>query len=207
MEKRKANWYLEKNLGIKVSDDPITVRLNFEPRGKAVGETGDYYRLEKQNMCVVCGRKDKFIRKNVIPRDYRRYFPGNILILIIYFFLYNLKILLQNISEILKDHTSHDVLLLCPECHQNSNLFDLIMREQLVNLCNAPIAAKDGGHRSMEDPVLKRLRSQAKALLFNFDKIPEERRLKLSKDILNHFKDENEISNELLKQIVEIDIT
>jgi hypothetical protein len=72
---KKAEWYLQKQLAIQVKDDPFTIRLNFEPAGRAVGEVGRYYQLEKLNECVVCGRKDSYLRKNVVPREYRKFFP------------------------------------------------------------------------------------------------------------------------------------
>jgi exonuclease 3'-5' domain-containing protein 2 len=59
-----------------VSEDPLTVRLRFEPAGRAVGDVGKYYQLTKENRCVVCGADRSYIKKNVVPREYRKYFPG-----------------------------------------------------------------------------------------------------------------------------------
>lgn len=67
--------YIEKDIGEKISDDPFTVRLKFEPAGRAVGETGKFYQTPKANQCVVCGDDKNYIRKNVVPREYRKYFP------------------------------------------------------------------------------------------------------------------------------------
>lgn len=123
------------------------MRLKFEPAGRAVGETGKYYQIAKENQCVVCGDSEKYVRKNVVPREYRRYFPrkqektnqiltsNNI----------NLRVYSLCFAAVMKDHTSHDVLLLCPRCHQRSNIFDLQVREKLAFDCDAPIASKDGG--------------------------------------------------------------
>lgn len=74
-DKKKAEWYVSKQLGEVVSEEPFTVKLKFEPSGRALGEVGKYYTLVKVNQCVVCGTSDKFIRKNVVPREYRKYFP------------------------------------------------------------------------------------------------------------------------------------
>jgi len=63
-DRKKAEWYITKNLGTLVETDPYTVRLNFEPSGRALGEVGQYYTQVKL-----------FIRKNVVPREYRKYFP------------------------------------------------------------------------------------------------------------------------------------
>ena len=42
--------YLAKDMGYKVCDDPLTVKLKFEPTGKL-----KYYLTLKENICVVCG--------------------------------------------------------------------------------------------------------------------------------------------------------
>ena len=54
-----------------VSDDPLSLKLNFEPAGKP-GKDRRYYMEEKRNVCVVCGRDSDCIRKNIVPHEYRR---------------------------------------------------------------------------------------------------------------------------------------
>lgn len=68
--------------------------------------------------------------------------------------LCSLKILFA-ISAIMKDHTSHDILLLCPQCHQISNIADLKLRQELATICDAPFTYGDGGTRLIERPDLK----------------------------------------------------
>lgn len=75
-DRKKAEWYVSKKLGEVVCEDPFTVKLSFEPSGRALGQVGQYYTQVKVNQCVVCGASDKFIRKNVVPREYRKYFPS-----------------------------------------------------------------------------------------------------------------------------------
>ena len=41
-------------------------------------EVGQYYTQEKANHCVVCGSNGSYIRKNVVPREYRKHFPGKL---------------------------------------------------------------------------------------------------------------------------------
>lgn len=67
---------MEKGLASVVGEAPLTVRLRFEPAGRSVGDVGRFYQIAKENKCVVCGATDSYIRKNVVPREYRRYFPG-----------------------------------------------------------------------------------------------------------------------------------
>lgn len=55
----------------------------------------------------------------------------------------------------MKDHTSHDVVLLCPRCHQISNMQDLRLREQLAIECDAPFTSKNTNVKEIEVPHLK----------------------------------------------------
>lgn len=75
IDNKKAMWYVNKGIGEIVKEDPLTVRLKFEPAGRAVGQTGKYYQMAKENKCVVCGETNNYVRKNVVPREYRRHFP------------------------------------------------------------------------------------------------------------------------------------
>ena len=54
-----------------VTENPPTIMTNFEPAGRP-GDEREYYLTEKENRCVVCGRMDSYIRKNVVPHEYRR---------------------------------------------------------------------------------------------------------------------------------------
>lgn len=132
IDRRKASWYLNQNLGTQVSEQPFTVRLNFEPAGRAVGDVGRYYQTPKENQCVVCGRRDAYIRKNVVPREYRKHFP-----------------------VVMKSHTSHDILLLCPSCHQLSNISDNKIRNKLSITCEAPFGHGEGVSKYHDDQQLR----------------------------------------------------
>ena len=99
---KKARWYVLKGLGEYVDETKTNVRLKFEPAGRPEGQAGEYYLTEKCNRCVVCGEKQAYLRKYIVPHEYRKYFP-----------------------EVMRDHQSHDILLMCVNCHQKSNLHDL----------------------------------------------------------------------------------
>jgi len=43
MNEKKALWYVEKGLGHIVREEPLTVRLKFEPAGRPAGADGAYY--------------------------------------------------------------------------------------------------------------------------------------------------------------------
>jgi len=92
-DEKKANWYLVRNLAEKVADEPLTIRLLFEPGGK--GDVGDEYMLaEKSNRCVVCGNENDLSRHHVVPLRYKVHFP-----------------------ERAKRHCSYDVFPVCIHCH------------------------------------------------------------------------------------------
>ncbi|XP_030373583.1 exonuclease 3'-5' domain-containing protein 2 isoform X2 [Scaptodrosophila lebanonensis] len=175
IDRRKASWYLSQNLGSQIKDSPLTVRLNFEPAGRAVGDVGRYYQTPKENQCVVCGRRDAFIRKNVVPHEYRKHFP-----------------------LVMKSHTSHDVLLHCPTCHQVSNISDLKVRTKLAAMCDAPIKHSEGAAKFLEDQELKRVRSAARALLYQRAKLPEAKVAEMERIVLDYYQAEHEVTESLL---------
>lgn len=44
-----------------VSEEPFVVRLLFEPSGRPDSQK-DYYLTAKENLCVVCGKAESYIR-------------------------------------------------------------------------------------------------------------------------------------------------
>ena len=107
--------FLNLSAGSLTCLDPYTVQLKFEPSGRP-GSEDSYYLNFKDNICVVCGSDQSYMRKNIVPHDYRRYFP-----------------------LVMKDHHSHDILLMCPECHCLSNSYDARLRDKLADEYNAPL--------------------------------------------------------------------
>ncbi|XP_043837339.1 exonuclease 3'-5' domain-containing protein 2 isoform X2 [Dromiciops gliroides] len=163
-DRRKAQWYLDKGIGELVSEDPFVVKLQFEPSGRPESPK-DYYLMVKENLCVVCGKRESYIRKNVVPHEYRRHFPIQ-----------------------MKDHNSHDVLLLCTSCHAISNYYDNNFKQQLAGECGAPIGSEEG-LRLLEDPVRRQVRSGARALL-NAENLPTYRKEELLQGIKEFFNTE-----------------
>lgn len=108
-------------MGTLITESPYTVRLNFEPAARARGEVGEFYKLPKLNQCVVCGASDSFNRKNIVPREYRKHFP-----------------------DVMKSHSSHDIVLLCPSCNRLSSGSDMNVRLKLAAQCDAPFLLKEG---------------------------------------------------------------
>lgn len=195
--------YINKSLGTLIIDSPYTVRLNFEPVARAVGEVGEFYKLPKLNQCVVCGVTESFNRKNIVPREYRKHFP-----------------------DVMKSHSSHDIVLLCPQCHRLSSLSDMNVRLKLAAECDAPFSLKEGCLPRItqsvqlkqasnldysnvvicfESDFFRQRKSFAKALYVNKSRIPEERKQFLEQELLKHYPPGTEVTDQLLVEAMEIE--
>ncbi|ELR49067.1 Exonuclease 3'-5' domain-containing protein 2 [Bos mutus] len=177
-DRRKAQWYLDKGIGELVSEEPFVVKLQFEPAGRPESP-GDYYLMVKENLCVVCGKKDSYIRKNVIPHEYRKHFPIE-----------------------MKDHNSHDVLLLCTSCHAISNYYDNHLKQQLAREFQAPIGSEEG-LRLLEDPERRQVRSGARALL-NAESLPAHRKEELLQGLREFYRTDR-VTEEMLQEAASLE--
>lgn len=92
----KARWYIAQGLGEEMEnhspDYPLVVRLTFEPKG--VGHAGDDYYLQKmENICVGCKNEKDLVRFSIVPHVFRSQLPNRF-----------------------KEHSSHDIVLVCHAC-------------------------------------------------------------------------------------------
>ncbi|GMP66834.1 hypothetical protein CsSME_00027028 [Camellia sinensis var. sinensis] len=94
-DRRKLEWYLRRDLAKIVDENPPAIMLLFEPKGRPEDEDNDFYIHSKKNICVGCGEGNHYLRYRIIPSCYRMHFP-----------------------EHLKSHRSHDIVLLCVDCHE-----------------------------------------------------------------------------------------
>ncbi|XP_042856535.1 exonuclease 3'-5' domain-containing protein 2-like isoform X2 [Penaeus japonicus] len=165
-DSKKALWYVAKDLGEIVSADPLIVRLKFEPTGRPQYQEGDgeFYLQERLNKCVVCGKEEKLMKKNVVPHEYRKHFP-----------------------DILKTHQSHDVILLCSDCFQTSNSEDDLLRTQLMKEFDAPIGIEHDDQIQVEREC-KLVRNAGRTLLRSRDSLPQERVETLEKILMKHYE-------------------
>ena len=67
----------------------------------------------------------------------------------------------RHFPAVMKDHKSHDVVLLCVQCHQRSGQYDALLRQQLEKKCGAPISTAAGA-KYTQDHTLNKVRSAAK---------------------------------------------
>lgn len=173
MNNIKYDLYLISEL---LSEDPFVVRLLFEPSGRPDSQK-DYYLTAKENVCVVCGKTDSYIRKNIVPHEYRRHFPPE-----------------------MKDHNSHDILLLCTSCHAASNVHDGVLKQRLAEEHSAPQGCEEG-IRLLEDADRRRVRSAARALLSASDGMPQTRKEELLTVIQSFFcNGQQEVTQDMLQR-------
>lgn len=130
--RKKADWYLTRNLARSIS--PTSIHLTFSPAGQ--GRAGDSYFLEaRENKCVVCGKETAeagATMLHVVPEQYRKWFPLR-----------------------LKSHSSHDILVACPECNAQWDREAAAVRKSIVALYKVPLEGI-GWVRDHEAGVAKR---------------------------------------------------
>lgn len=98
----------------------------------------------------------------------------------------------------MKDHNSHDILLLCTACHAASNVHDCFLKQLLADEYAAPQGCEEGV-RLLEDADRRRVRSAARALLTVRDGLPVERREEL-KAVIKSYMEEQELTTEALQR-------
>lgn len=180
-DQRKLDWYIRRDLAELIEDDPPAVKLLFEPKGRPEDENNEFYIQSKKNMCVGCGESNHYLRYRIIPSCYRMHFP-----------------------EHLKSHRSHDIVLLCVDCHEIAHSAAEKYKRQVAAKFGIPLFARkvvdsrnnqggvsgaefvaDGGERGVS-PL--QLRIAAMALLRHGSTMPKERREELELVIKNYYE-------------------
>ncbi|KAF9118217.1 hypothetical protein BGW39_001378, partial [Mortierella sp. 14UC] len=113
---KRANWYLSRNLARSLSE--TSIHLTFAPAGQ--GHVNDpYYLEERENKCVICGQETAeagATMLHVVPEQYRKWFPMK-----------------------LKSHSSHDIVVACPECNAQWDREAAVVRKTIVSLYKIPL--------------------------------------------------------------------
>lgn len=155
---KKINWYLKRDLATIINDDPLTIKLNFEPKGYG-NHQNDYGLNEMLNICVNCGDDDMLTRHHIVPYCYRKYFTLN-----------------------LKSHNFHDILLLCVDCHEEYENHALVMKQEIGREHGAPI----NGIIDTENKEIIKLKKMANALL-SHSKVPDAKIRRIREHLRNEF--------------------
>ncbi len=157
-DEKKVNWYLDRNLGEIVSKSPLTIKLNFEPKG--LGNHNKMFGLsEMKNKCVVCGQEEFLTKHHIVPYCYRKYFPVEV-----------------------KSHNFHDVVSMCVDCHDKYERKADELKKELSIKYNAPL---NGIIDFNPDLKFKKI---AITLLRNNKSIPRKNVKFLQNELKTHFK-------------------
>ncbi|KAJ0966169.1 hypothetical protein J5N97_027307 [Dioscorea zingiberensis] len=178
-DRRKLEWYLRRDLAKIVEDDPPAIMLLFEPKGRPEDEDNDFYIQSKRNLCVGCGEKSHYLRYRIIPSCYRMHFP-----------------------EHLKSHRSHDIVLLCVDCHEIAHAAAEKYKRKIAVEFGIPLFVQkifDSGENIIdvtaksEDTVQEtgvsplQLRTAAMALLRHGSSMPSKRHDELTQVVKAYF--------------------
>lgn len=175
---KKANWYLKRDLADVVVDNPLTVKLKFQPKG--LGNHNKNYGLSIiENICVVCGSDEFLTRHHVVPFCYRKFLP------------------LEK-----KSHNFHDVLSVCADCHEKYEKHAFDFKLQLADKYSAPI----NGELFDNKDIIK-IKKMANCLIDTeiSKSIPKRRMLEIKKEIKSYFSWKT-LSKKRLSKIVDSEV-
>lgn len=108
--KKKANWYVNKNLASWLDEKKF--QLIFEPNGKGKADN-PYYTQEIKNCCVVCGSEKELNKHHVVPYVFRSRLPLEY-----------------------KESNHHDVLATCIDCHEIYEEKANILKKEIADELN-----------------------------------------------------------------------
>ncbi|KAG9150036.1 hypothetical protein Leryth_010093 [Lithospermum erythrorhizon] len=178
-DRKKLEWYLNRDLAKLVEDEPLAIMLLFEPKGRPEDEGNDFYIQSKKNICVGCGEGNHYLRYRIIPSCYRMHFP-----------------------EQLKSHRSHDIVLLCVDCHEVAHAAAekykrLIAKEFQIPLYIHHVLNSNEPEKTSGLPASSRndevgvsplhLRAAAMALLHHGQTMPSKRRKELTQIVMKYY--------------------
>ncbi|KAG7983441.1 hypothetical protein I3843_04G106500 [Carya illinoinensis] len=179
-DRRKLEWYLHRELAKLVDDNPPAIMLLFEPKGRPEDEDNDFYIQSKKNICVCCGEGNHYLRYRIIPSCYRIHFP-----------------------EHLKSHRSHDIVLLCVDCHEVAHAAAEKYKKQIAAEFGIPLfvskvvdskqvqvisgsSESETNDEEVGVPPLQ-LRTAAMALLRHGTKMPSKRHEELMQIVMRYY--------------------
>nr|XP_043622307.1 protein RRP6-like 3 isoform X2 [Erigeron canadensis] len=193
-DRKKLEWYLQRDLAKVVDEDPPAIMLLFEPKGRPEDEGNEFYIHSKKNICVGCGEGKHYLRYRIIPSCYRIHFP-----------------------EHLKSHRSHDIVLVCVDCHEKAHSSAEKYKKKVASEFGIPlfvhkvVDSNDEHDSGSSTSVLKvgdggvsplELRTAAMALIRHGPRMPPQRREELKQVVMKYYGgrdiSEEDLENALL---------
>lgn len=164
-DRRNLEWYVRKKIARVESTDPYVIRLLFQHRiSDEQNGCHEFYVQSRENLCVACGEDGHYLRYKIVPAIYRRHFPVE-----------------------LKSHRSHDVVLLCIDCHHIAQTAADKLKRQLAEEYGVPLSCSSITTDINHEVHPNRVRAAALALQKCKDQIPPRRVHELEKTIHTFF--------------------
>ena len=191
ISKKKAIWYIQKNLAYSMNSEfeeddnrnnPFQIKLLFDPKGNSSrGVLGIYIKSPKANVCVSCGNGGHHMKHYIVPYSYRMLFPAKY-----------------------KSHMSHDVVILCPNCHLHC---DQETQHQQKHLEDAVRTNPASALAFQTNHTLYQVRSMALALLRWKAKLPLNTIEEYEELVRNHLQMDpsQDLTPELLQQAIDVE--
>jgi len=174
ISKKKARWYVNKELGVWADLEETKLQLLFEPshrsnerhknsKNSEKGDVDEFFNKSiKENVCVVCGHDQYHMRHYVVPYTCRSLFPAKY-----------------------KMHMAHDVVILCPDCHLDCKRMATHRMKYLEQTHRKDLAT---AIPTIVDRQLHKVKSCATALLRHRHKLPAEKIYDYENLLRNHFQ-------------------
>lgn len=118
----KVEWYLRNDLAELIADNPPTIRLRFEPRGRT-SQDHPLMLFERSNICVVCGGDTGLTKHHIVPSGFIRYFP--------------LKY---------RWAATHDVVVMCIDCHRKYEMAASQKKQEIADYYGIEVAGNFPKH-------------------------------------------------------------
>ena len=162
-ERRRAEWYLKKNLAevISTNDSRLEVKLLFEPKG--IGPNDEFSSHEIIHRCVVCASFNDLTKHHIVPSCYRKFFPKEY-----------------------KSRINHDVVIVCEYHHHVYEDLANIVKEHLALRYHVPTLQECSELQSASsNPLLKKLNVTRSLLKTYFQQLEKD---KVSDKLLEKMK-------------------
>lgn len=170
ISEQKADWYLSRNLAKVISENPVKIQLTFLPQGLG-NHNHPYHMAPKENLCVVCGTTENLTRHHCVPRCFRKHFPDEH-----------------------KINASHDVVVLCYECHSNYEVYASELKQTLIDMY---------GRESKQDE-LQQSKIVKLASAYFLPQVPPSRKDEIKQIISEYFGDD--ATDELMLSLLDCEI-
>lgn len=169
LSNKRADWYLSR--GLAVSEAPDSIRLTFVPKRLGHNEHA-FYTSAHLDICVVCGLTEELSRHHCVPQCFRKHFPDEY-----------------------KVHKSHDVILLCSDCHNEYEEIAKSAKNALLQIQEEELQQRKETLQAIKN---------ARVLVYYLDLIPESKKEKIKENAIKNLSEYLGVEKVTDDQIIEI---